>query len=246
MPKKSSTKQTAAGEGCAAEVEEPLALGALEMELGDMPLGARGLIAQRRARGLMVRERVYDLHVGQGLPLLDVARRLGLSLKLVSYHWCKLQKQIIANAPRSPDDFAVLRERIGAMLWQTIQLTCQASGAEASSFVLRTSSMAPRASSFVLPAAMVRTEDESEAKQVHHTKATKGEVRAGAEEPVPPPPMLAIRLRALEQLARLYDLCIDARPPAFAPQPYATSEEIAQSVRDRVLELHHRSERHVG
>jgi hypothetical protein len=63
---------------------------------------------------------------------------------------------------------------------------------------------------------------------------------------VPPAPMLAIRLKALEQLARLYDLGLDTRTPAFAPQPYATSEEIARSVRERVLELHERSERHVG
>ncbi len=54
--------------------------------------------------------------------------------------------------------------------------------------------------------------------------------------------MLAIRLKALEKLARLYDLGLDARAPAFASQPYATSEEIAQSVRERVLELHERRE----
>ncbi len=240
MSRKSPIDCAAAGEGCSAEDAEPLAKGALEADLGRLPSGARGLIAQRRAQGLMVREWVYDLHVGQGLPLLQVARTLGLSLKLVSYHWRKLQKQIIANAPRSPDDFAVLRERIGAMLWQTIQLTCQASGAEASSFVLRTASMAPRASSFALPDAVVTTEDVSEARPAGHAKASKAEVCVGAAEPVPPPPMLAIRLRALEQLARLYDLGLDARAPAFAPQPYATSEEIAQSVRERMLELHER------
>lgn len=247
MPEKSFTDTAAAGAGCSAEAGEGLAkgaafstegsafpmratedkseaTGALEADLAHLRPGVRGHIARRRARGLTLRERIFELHVGQGQPLLQVARALGVNVHLVSYHWLRLQKQIIANSPRSPDDFAVLRERISAMLWQTIQLTC--------------------------PAPLVEASEAGEAKSMPMHVAAGGEVDERAALPVampvpalvPPAPMLAIRLKALEQLARLYDLGLDARAPAFAPQPYATSEEIAQSVRDRLLELHDRRE----
>jgi DNA-binding CsgD family transcriptional regulator len=239
MTEKSSTDSTGTGADCSSEAAESEDTGALEADLAHLRPGVRGHIARRRARGLTLRERIFELHVGQAQPLLQVARALGVNVHLVSYHWLRLQKQIIANSPRSPDDFAVLRERISAMLWQTIQLTCPAPSAEASSFALRA------------------TEDKSEAgeaKSMPMHVAAGGEVAERAALPVampvpalvPPAPMLAIRLKALEQLARLYDLGLDTRTPAFAPQPYATSEEIARSVRERVLELHERSERHVG
>ncbi len=56
------------------------------------------------------------------------------------------------------------------------------------------------------------------------------------------PPMLSVRLKALDQIAKLYDLTLEIRSADFAPLPYATPEDIALSVRERVLEMHQRGE----
>jgi DNA-binding CsgD family transcriptional regulator len=212
--------------------DETEAQEALVADLGYLPVGARGRIAQLRARGLMVRERVYELHVNHGLTLVQVARRLGIDDKTVWHHWRKLQSQIIANAPRSPDDFAALRERISAMLWQTIQLTCPAPLAEASA-VARRATEARETERKPLPVAAGGEVDERAAVPV----------AMPVPPPVPPAPMLAIRLKALEQLARLYDVGLEQpTAAAFSTLPYATPEEIAHDVRQRVLELHGRDE----
>lgn len=50
--------------------------------------------------------------------------------------------------------------------------------------------------------------------------------------------MLAIRLKALEQLARLYDLSLDTRAPSYTPHPYLTPTEISQLAHDRIIDLH--------
>lgn len=64
----------------------------------------------------------------------------------------------------------------------------------------------------------------------------------------PTPQLLAIRLRALEQMARLYDLNLE-QPPAVAmpeggplpsPSPYVTPAALAEEVRVRRLELYRR------
>ena len=233
---------------------EEKAMGALEVDLVNLPSGARALIAQRRAQrraqGLRLRERIYELHVGQGLPLLEVARMLGVSLKLVSYHWCKLQKQIIDFAPRSPDDFAALRERIAMLLWQTIRLTGPASEVEESCFALVASSTAARASSFILQdaedipgaGAAGRKQAAADGKAGARAAAPAG-MAVPAAAPALSGPLLTIHLRALEQLTRLYGLGRDnCVPPDAAQQPYATPEEIAAAARERMLELHDRSE----
>jgi len=56
----------------------------------------------------------------------------------------------------------------------------------------------------------------------------------------PSPPMLSVRLKALDQIAKLYDITLEQRPAAFAPLPYATPDDIADDVRLRVLEMHRR------
>ena len=234
-------------EGKVEDGPEDKAMGALEVDLAHLPSGARALIAQRRAMGLRLRERVYELHVGQGLPLLEVAHRLGMSLKLVSYHWRKLQKQIIEFAPRSPDDFAALRERIAMLLWQTIRLTGPAPDVDESCFALVASSTAARASSFVL-----QDTEERPGAGAAGRKQVAADGKAGAKAAAPAgmaaaapalsAPLLTIHLRALEQLTRLYGLGRENCVPAEAAQPDATPEEIAAAARERMLELHDRSE----
>ncbi len=155
------------------------------------------------------------------MPLHQVARTLGVHLKRVSYHWCGLQKQIAANAPRSPDDFAVLRERIAAMLWDTIALTIPPTQSSSSS-----NSITSRNS---------ETPAHSPATTEIVPIAPSGLIQHQASSP---PAQLAIRLKALEQLARLYDLGLDSRAPGCIPHAYLTPDEVGELARDRILDLH--------
>jgi len=54
-------------------------------------------------------------------------------------------------------------------------------------------------------------------------------------------PMLSIRLKALDQLARLYGVNLPAQPHGEKAQPYTTPQEIAATVNQRILALHGRS-----
>ena len=54
-------------------------------------------------------------------------------------------------------------------------------------------------------------------------------------------PMLAIRLKALDQLAKLYGLNMTSQPPTENVKPYMTPPEIAAAVQERILALHGRS-----
>ncbi len=184
----------------------------------------------------MQRHRIHDLHVRQGVPLPQVALRLGLSIETVSQHWSRLQKELTAEAPRKADDFVVLRERIGAMLWRTIQFTGQATGTGDSFSALRAAQDALKGDK---DAEAVHAEAEGQVNAETSAPAAKG-VPAAAK--AAPSPLLTIHLRALEQLARLYGLSRDNCVPADAARPYATPEEIAAAARERMLDLHDRSE----
>jgi His/Glu/Gln/Arg/opine family amino acid ABC transporter permease subunit len=150
------------------------------------------------AMGLTLPQIVFELHVRQGLPLLAVARVLGLGVEQARELWLQSRAARAAQAPQSESDFALLREHISAALWQTVEAT--------------------------FPHVMADAEDDED-----------------AEPPAPvTPPMLSVRLKALDQIAKLYDLSVEQRAAGFAPLPYATPEEIALSVRERVLEMHRR------
>ncbi len=73
----------------------------------------------------------------------------------------------------------------------------------------------------------------------------KGNKKGGEDGSAPvvstvTPPMLSVRLKALDQIVKLYDLGREARPAAAAnagvpgPVPYATPEVIAELVRARL------------
>ena len=53
----------------------------------------------------------------------------------------------------------------------------------------------------------------------------------------PTPPMLSVRLKALDQIAKLYDITLETPGSDQGPLPYTTPEDIAVSVRERVLGL---------
>ncbi len=162
------------------------------------PSGLRLWLERVRALGLTLPQIVFELHVRQGLPLLAVARVLGLGVEQARELWLQSRAARAAQAPQSESDFALLREHISAALWQTVEAT--------------------------FPHVMADAEDDED-----------------AEPPAPvTPPMLSVRLKALDQIAKLYDLSVEQRAAGFAPLPYATPEEIALSVRERVLEMHRR------
>ena len=74
-------------------------------------------------------------------------------------------------------------------------------------------------------------------------EADAEEPKAKGKEPGQPlPPMLSVRLKAADQIARLYDLGLVQSATGTGPLPYATPEEIAESVRLRLLEMHRREE----
>jgi hypothetical protein len=49
-----------------------------------------------------------------------------------------------------------------------------------------------------------------------------------------------MRLKALDQIAKLYDLSLETSAAGGGPLPYATPDDIADDVRLRVLEMHRR------
>lgn len=61
-------------------------------------------------------------------------------------------------------------------------------------------------------------------------------------ESPPTPQMLAIRLRALEQMTRLYDLGLERPATAALPSVYMTPAALVEEVRLRRLELYRRDE----
>lgn len=163
-----------------------------------VPACLRLWLARARALGLTLPQIVFELHVRQGLPLLEVARVLELGVEQARELWLQSRAARAAQAPHSESDFALLREHISAALWQTVEAT--------------------------FPHVMADEEGNED-----------------AEPPAPAtPPMLSVRLKALDQIAKLYDLSVEQRAAGFAPLPYATPEEIALSVRERVLEMHRR------
>lgn len=50
--------------------------------------------------------------------------------------------------------------------------------------------------------------------------------------------MLAIRLKAMDQLSKLYGMSLEREPAPQGPQPYAAPEEVAEGARRRLLQMH--------
>ncbi|WP_397383456.1 hypothetical protein [Prosthecobacter sp.] len=163
-----------------------------------VPACLRLWLARARALGLTEPQVVFELHVRQGLPLLAVARVLGLGVEQARELWLQSRAARAALAPQSELDFTALREHISAALWQTVEAT--------------------------FPDVMSMADADEDADPPNASS----------------PPMLSVRLKALDQIAKLYDITLEQRPAAFAPLPYATPDDIADDVRLRVLEMHRR------
>lgn len=186
-----------AGAGASATASGVGAAGVGAVAAG-VPACLRLWLARARALGLTEPQVVFELHVRQGLPLLEVARVLGVGVEAVRELWLQSRAARAALAPQSELDFTSMREHIGAALWQTVEAT--------------------------FPDVMSMADADED-----------------ADPPGPSsPPMLSVRLKALDQIAKLYDITLEQRPAAFAPLPYATPDDIADDVRLRVLEMHRR------
>ncbi|WP_395750517.1 hypothetical protein [Prosthecobacter sp.] len=83
-------------------------------------------LEEARARGISEMELVVELHLCRGLPLPEVAEVLELKLNVVRWLWLQARGGPVRgmSAPKSKEDFALLREQVGSMLWQTVADTC--------------------------------------------------------------------------------------------------------------------------
>lgn len=190
--------------------------------------GALGMKEEEEDRGMVaVEEVVVELHVRQGRPLREVARVLGVDAAGMQVLWRRTLAHLAQLAPKEEVDFTAVREQICAALWETVECTF------------------PKAP---LPAAPA-----GKAPELH--VGTDGQMELPLRFSLPPAPVLAaeppsapmltVRLRALDQLAKLYDVGLargasgaDAEPDE---RPYATPPEIAEAVRLRLLEMHGRA-----
>ncbi len=206
----------------AVALEDAAAPHTLDADLTHLPPGMREKVVASRVRGLTMRDAVLELHVRQSLPMSEVGKLLGLSRAGAHHHWNKLLDQITEYAPRTPKHFEAMRELISAKLWRTVQHT---SPPDPPPPVIDLQPSLPVSSSS-------SSSDSSSSSLGSETPAKEN----------PNPPVLAIHIKTLELLAKLYGLTIDPTSSTYAPSPYATPEEIAASARDRILALHERSE----
>ena len=197
---KGSDARTSAMGLTQGDVEVHAQAGAAADWRAGVPSRLRRWLERARGLGLTEPEVVFDLHVRQGLPLLEVAWVLGLGMEAVRGLWLQSRAARAAQAPQSEMDFTSIREQIGVALWQTV------------------------VSTFPDAISMADAEKDAEA-----------DAPAG-----PTPPMLSVRLKALDQIAKLYDVVLETPASDHGPLPYATPEEIAVSVRERVLGLYGR------
>ena len=176
---------------------------------------------EKRGAMMEAEEVVVELHVRQGRPLREVARALGVDGALMPELWRRKQRRLAERAPQREEEFTALREQICAALWQTVECTfpkvpLPAAGAVDSTLRMGADGQMELPLRFSLPPVPVLT-------------------------PEPPSaPMLTVRLRALDQLAKLYDVGVARSAAETEEGPYVMPEEIAEAVRLRMLAMHGR------
>jgi len=160
-----------------------------------IPLAVRRWLQRVKTMGLSQRQVIWELHVRQGKPLLEIASILKISLEGVCNHWRHIRESIAENAPKTEADYIAVREELHAVLRQTIEETYQ------------------------------------KAKIIENGKEIELSMPTC-------PKMLAIRLKAVDQIARLYGVNQEVQAVGTGTLPYATPAEIMDAVRQRVLALH--------
>lgn len=145
---------------------------------------------------------IFQLFVNEGMTFHEISDELDVSYSNVCRLWNRVKEDLAANAPRSPDEMAAMRELINARLEATIRATY------------------PKAET--LPDIDMET---------------------GKNITIQPPAnaaMMAIRLKALDQQAKLYGVNLEQQPSNESLVPYKTPEEVAETVQRHILEQHGR------
>lgn len=159
------------------------------------PLARRS--RRQRAQGIETEEKVWQCYVS-GRQQVSIAIELGLSESRVSRYLKRRFEKIEQGARQSPQELAVMRERLAAGIWATVEET-------------------------------------------HMKPVVLSPEQGGTELTVPTPPkLLMIRLKALEQLAKLYGLHLEPQARQEELKPYSTPAEIADEVRTLILARYHR------
>lgn len=222
--------------------------------------GARW-VEVRRERGWSEGELVVELHVRQGRALEEVAEILGMSPREAGEVWRGARLELAAQAPQAEGDFAVLRERLAAGLWMVVEQTHgRAPGADAlglGAVVMTDGELRGSVERVDGPEATEPPEGSNVGGKTKRTGGAKARgwrtagtgavVRAAGAAAAPAglapcPRLLALRLRALDQIAKLYGVNLGREAGADEAVPYAAPGEIAEDVRRKVLALHGRGE----
>lgn len=157
----------------------------VDMEGNRITRGFRRFVRKQHAYGMCNRQSVWELHVKQGLTLTKVAEIMDLSIPRVCAMYREWREFLIANCPKTSNDFLAMREELNAQLDSVINDAC----------------------------------------------ADRKDSR-----------MMAIRLKAIEQKARLYGLNLEQKADGDSDGvPYATPDEIAEAVQKRAMEMHGRA-----
>lgn len=170
----------------------------------------------RRAlvKGLTRTELVFELRVRRGLALRKVAKVLRLGLGEVRERWWEIrlgraaQAALEAKPERIRPPLAPQSERDVAVLREHVSVALWET-------VVAT---------FAVPEGRLGAEGEDDDAE-----------RAALPLPLPPASMLSVRVKALRQMASLYDVDCQGRVAAaeVVPVACATPEEIAEMVRER-------------
>ncbi len=161
-----------------------------------------------RVKGLTGTELVFELHVRRGLALRKVAKVLRVGLGVVREHWWEIREARAAQAALEDKP-----ERVRPPLAPQSERDVAALREHVSVALWETV-----VATFAVPEGRLEAEGEDDDAE-----------RAA----LPSPSMLSVRVKALRQMARLYDVDCQGRTAAAAvvPVSYATPEEIEESVR---------------
>lgn len=166
----------------------------------------RRWVRRARVKGLTGPELVFELHVRRRLALRKVAKVLRVGLGQVREHWWESREARAALAAPKP-------ERVLPVLDRQSETDLVALREEVSVALWETV-----VATFAVPEVRLNAVEEKE----------------GGDGAVPvSPPMLSVRIKALRQMVELYDLECRGRDTALI-SPYATPEEIAEMVRERM------------
>lgn len=158
------------------------------------PLARRSRL--QRAQGVEIEEKVWQCYIS-GKRQVGIAAELDMSESRVSRYIHRRLEKIEQGAQHSPEELTIMRERIAAGIWATVEET--------------------------------------------HAKPTVLDRESNGVEMPSPPALLMVRLRAFDQLAKLYSLNLECQPCRENVTPYATPPEIASRVKGMLLELHGRA-----